>query len=313
MNRSWISKIESGTGFPLPDELRELYDRADGEFDSDCEGRPLRLMRSAEVIADFGALRDSTKLRSSCPFWVGWNGDHAAIFLDGPLIGRIYFWDHVHDYADDAVAYRSVKSLLDSMNAAAEEELDWYQMPTDYYVGNTDYFVNGAAICKEAKSTDIEADREALGELRNEYATAKIDDEYDDKHFAYNIMALTPLDETESVTDFLNSDDMYIQARACEVIGNRKFLPAIERLGHTARHARGNGQSAALAALGKIGTADALNEIVQGIPSFAKGMHHWIANAIQECGCSVRWEDDKFRTRHFQYQLPETDQWHKIE
>lgn len=309
MTPTWITAIESGIGLPLPDALRARYELLDGEIATD---RPFRLMRSDEVAAEWEACRQMANLRGLCPFWVGWNHDHAALYLQGPLVGRICIWDHVHNYPHESVAYRSVESFLQSMDAAAHEELDWYEMPTDYYV-ETSYYFHGAAVSKPAGPADIESDRRALAHLRNEYAAATIEDEFDEWYFAFNIMGLTPLADTDSILGFLDAEDMYVQERACAILGHRKFAPAVEPLAHLAAHGKGNGQTAALAALGKIGTHDALEAIVRSIGRFEKGLHWLIAKALEGCGCRVRWQDDKFRMRHYEYQLPHSDLWHKLQ
>lgn len=311
MTRPWIVEIESAIDAALPKELQVLYERADGESDATTEGRRMRLLSSAEAIRTYQEFSEISDLRNSCPFWTSDNGDYAAIFFAGPLRGRIYFWEHIKNYPSDPVAYRSTDSFLESLNAAAEEELDWYEMSTDYLV-DTSYYSHGAGVCKPATAEAIESDRQAFQAMLDLYRAGDFRDEYDEQFFAKNAIALAPPDATAAILEFLDSDDMYVQERVCKALGHRRYEPAVERLERLACEARGNGQTAAIAALGKIGNAAAREAILRSVAAFGPGQDFWLAKALDESGCETRFEEDKFRVRTYFYRLPSATEWSRL-
>ncbi len=315
---AWITRIEQHLGRPLVPDLRRLYAQSDGEAGEHgrpgpvSAGRPMRLMTADEVIETYDSFSGFVPLRGSALFWAGGNGEYAAVFLSGPLTGRVYIFDY--DGRNDSVAFRSAGSFVASLGEAAAEGADWQDLRTDYYV-DTEYFIRGDALCKPASEAETASDREAAALLRQEYATATIEDERDDHHYAMNIMALTPPAETASMLDFLDSDDMWIQERACNVVGHRKYEPVIAKLGTIARSGTTNGRGAALHALGRIGNAAALAEVLKSAPHFDRGAHYAVASALEACGCAVRKDhiDPRgVRTPDYLYQLPGETGCHKL-
>ncbi|HEV7282832.1 MAG TPA: hypothetical protein VGN57_21680 [Pirellulaceae bacterium] len=91
-----------------------------------------------------------------------------------------------------------------------------------------------------------------------------------------------------------------------------RYEPAVERLERLAFDVRGNGQTAAVAALGKIGTAAAREAILRSVPAFGQGHDFWLARALAESGCESRFEEDKFRTRTYFYRLPGEEAWRPL-
>lgn len=315
---AWITRIEEHLGTALVPELRSLYASADGEAGEHGRpgpasmGRAMRLLTADDVIEAYDGIRRFVPLRGSAPFWGGRNGEYAAVYLTGPLTGRVYVIDY--DGRNDSVSFRTVNSFVDSLNAGVAEDADWTDLRTDYYV-DTEYFIRGAAACKPATETELASDREAVAALRTEYASATIEDERDDYHYAANIMGVTPPSETESMLEFLDSDDMWIQERACNIVGHRRYEPVIKKLGTIAREGTTNGRPAAMAALGRIGTPAAVAEILESAPHFDKGSHYHVAGALERCGCAVRKDniDPKgVRIPDYLYQLPGDTTWRKL-
>lgn len=58
-----------------------------------------------------------------------------------------------------------------------------------------------------------------------------------------------PAEETATIVPFLDDDDMFIQERACELLGERRFAPAAGALRRIAREGMPNGRQAAKRAL----------------------------------------------------------------
>jgi hypothetical protein len=306
----WIAELESALGATLPSELRTLYEKGDGEKDLWPDKRPMRLLPSAEALADYRELSRSADLRGSCPFWVSDNGDRAIVFLSGPLRGRVGLWDSASGYPSEPVAYRSAASFVASLNEAAREGLDWYEMPTDYLV-STSYYSHGAGVCKPATAEEIESDREAFRAMMEAHESGEFG-EGDELFYAVNAIALAPPDGTGSLVRFLDSEDMYVQEPACTALGHRRYEPAIPRLAALAREPGGNGQTAAVTALGKIGTSAARDAILASVPGFSEGLDLLLAQALEATGCETRFDEDKFRRRTYQYRLPDAAEWNAL-
>lgn len=316
----WIARIESHVGAPLVPKLRELYKRRDGEEGGELEvwprwsiGMRMLLMPSSRVIGAFDSFASCVSMHGSCPFWAGSNGEFAAVYLEGPLTGRVYFW--ATDGRNDSVAYRSVDSFLETMDASVIAEKDWYEWPTDYYV-DSEYFFIDEGTYKPASEADIAADVEARRQLQAEYTTATINDEFDDFYYAFNIMGLTPMSETDSILPFLDVDDMWIPARAANILGQRRFEPAIAKLGEVARRGTNNGRTAALQALGRIGTRKARDQVLQSLSHFGKGEEYFVAQALRRCGCDVREENVDPRgisSSDYLFRLPQELQWRPMD
>ena len=77
-------------------------------------------------------------------------------------------------------------------------------------------------------------------------------------NYAYSIMALTPPERTDSLIEYTYDADFYVQERACELLGRRKFEPAVGRLAEVAAMNIANAPMRARWALAEIGTPDAL-------------------------------------------------------
>lgn len=253
MKNNAITQIERHIRLPLLPEIRALYERADGDlkWDKDCYGPvmgelPMRLMSSAEAIRIFDSYGSMIDLRGSAGFWEGMNGTYAFVYLTGPLQGRVYFWDY--DGRHTSIAFRSIDSFLQALEEDRHKQDDWYNIPTDYFI-DSNYFYHGKAVCRSASTADVALDLAAREELRCEYLPENIKDELDELHYASNIMALTPPDRTEEVIRFLNSEDMWVQERACEILGNREYHPAIDQLAEVVQNGMPNGRSAARRAL----------------------------------------------------------------
>ncbi len=93
-----LKSLEADLNVRLPSELWDLYQTIQDPLRS--ESSPFRLMSAEEVkdtreatnhfYSDFSGFN----WWNSCAFWSDDNSNYAGIYLDGPLLGRIYFLDH---------------------------------------------------------------------------------------------------------------------------------------------------------------------------------------------------------------------------
>jgi hypothetical protein len=108
---------------------------------------------------------------------------------------------------------------------------------------------------------------------------------------AAGLRFLPPAAETETLFPFLADSDYYIVAKACVVIGRRRWEPGVDRLADVALHGVSNGRTAAIGALGRIGTVAALQALVrvhETLPVLeVRGDWHLFARAFADCGCEV--------------------------
>jgi hypothetical protein len=244
----------------LPPDLHALY--ADG---GTCrigpESFPIaELLSPEEVIAETNQWKSVVRVERSWMFWRLRNGVFAAVFVEGPLRARVNIWNY--DGRPHSIGYRSTNSFVGAMRNAAKQGRDWYTADTDYYV-DTQHFYHGSGKLQEASDEDVASDLEARSRLEAEWNTNPSEDECDQQHYAFSYMALTPLDRTTELRPFLETADMWIQARACEILGHRRAQWAIPDLENVVKQGLPNGVNAAIDALGRIGSPDALAALQQ--------------------------------------------------
>jgi hypothetical protein len=127
--------------------------------------------------------------------------------------------------------------------------------------------------------------------------------------YACQLMTLTPYERTATLVAFTYEDDMYIQEKACTILGLRRWEPALPRLAELAEGGMVNARTAAIRGLGRIGTPDALRElerIHEALPAREAGSDwHMFANAFKGCGCEV----DRADLQNPKYREPGAVEW----
>ena len=240
-----LQLLEDALDCTLSDGLRALYEDHNGDDKARTEGiyLPLRLMPASEVIEthhfveEFGWASQGLRL-----FWYDGNSNYAGLYVSGPLEGRVCFIDH--EEPDLAPVYRTLHRFLDALLAGIKAEKDWYEFPGDY------------PALEPLAPSDAADDWTAAQRLRPQFEAAQ--DAQERINYAYCIMALTPPERTDSLLAFTYDNDFYIQERACELLGRRKFEPAVGRLAEVAAMHIANAPMRARWALAQIGTPDAL-------------------------------------------------------
>jgi hypothetical protein len=283
-----ISALQTGFSSALPDAIVSLYRDHDGMPLQ--RGRGLRLMpveEALELFATTGNELGCLEKGIRC-FWTDDNSNYAGVYATGPLKGKVCFLDH--ESPDYAPAFRSVESFLEELLHAIKSGHDWYEMTADYPSTN------------EAKPQEVIEDWELVKSIRPNYEHAANDDQR--AYWAMCIMALTPPAHTATLMEFLDVDDIWIPERACQILGSRKFEPAIEKFVALARAGKANSGIASLMALGKVGTLQCRELLISLAGELRPGVSIYIAKALEECGCEVGHTDGNWR-----YRLPESDKW----
>lgn len=235
-----VQSLETELGAQLPAPLRGLYgQRHDGQSASlAC----MSLMPPRDVIVIHRELSARMDMHGTCLFFSDGDADHAGVYVGGPLRGKAHFF--FHEEPDLSPRYRSVDSFVMTMRRSGR---DWSEMDTDY------------PAIQPPSSEESRADRELAGQMQASFE--KETDPLERVHYAYCAMVLTPPEDTASLVPYLRDDDMWIQARACAILGMRKYEPAVDELAEVALHGGHNGSMAALRALGCIRTRRAMQHL----------------------------------------------------
>ena len=232
----------------FPEDLLVLYQDHNG-MPASKEWLPMRLMSLEEVI-DFHkvVLEYGWDLWGLRIFWTDDNSNYAGLYITGPLAGKVCWIDHGE--IDPTPVYASVRSFLRTQLEALSEEIDWDEFPRDY-----------PALQPSSDPERIAQDEQILQTLWPLYEAS---DEDEHIYNAYCILALTPFGQIDTLLAFTYDPDSEIQARVCDILGQRRYEPAIDRIAEIVRHgAYPNGPGAAIRALGSIGSEAARARLLE--------------------------------------------------
>jgi hypothetical protein len=246
--RQALEAAEKELDCTFPESIRAWYEDHDG-MSASARWLPMRLMSLEEVI-DFHAvvLEYGWDIWGLRVFWTDDSSNYAGLYITGPLAGKVCWIDHSE--IDPTPVYASVRSFLRTQLETLSEEVDWEELPRDY-----------PAPKPSSDPERIAQDEQILQTLRPLYAAS----EEDERIFhAYCIMALTPFEQIDALLAFTYDEDSEIQARVCDVLGQRRYEPAIERLAEIVLHgAYPNAPGAAIRALGSIGSEAARARLLE--------------------------------------------------
>lgn len=225
---SQLEELETALGANLIDDLKRFYLDHNGEYyiKGSSQWLPFRLMAIDEVIDTHqytvaeGLATEGVRL-----FYSDDNGNYAAIYLEGPLSGKMC---HVnHEELDISPVYRSFCSFVQAVLDGAKNNKDWPDIERDYpafqpldkSLADHDWEIakNLRKMYNSIPSKYIPLSKSQMGDqLRT--------------RIAYSIMSLTPPDRTASLLEFLYDINPWVQEYACNIIGKRRYKPALERL-----------------------------------------------------------------------------------
>lgn len=294
-----VSALENRLGSPIPDDLRSLFRQGA------AEAGPGRLMRPTEVTRDYDLIQQTgINWRECFPVWTDDNSNYAALYLAGPLHGKVCFLDH--EEPDLSPAYRRLSSFLAALDVARSDDKDWYEMPTDYPIP-TDFYFHQNGQTSPSTASEETNDLEIVATLRSRLDQLPSTEDDERRYFCFCIIGLTPPKSLHAILEFLEDEDMWVQERAANVLGFRGFEPAISQLAKIALLGTGNGVTAAMSALGRIGTADCRDALLKCLPSRAAGYAAYLGGALRSCGCEATHDRGKWR-----YRLPGEKDWRVI-
>ncbi|MEK4428727.1 HEAT repeat domain-containing protein [Paenibacillus sp. FSL M7-0802] len=218
----------------LPDDMVEALH----VHSKEREGRnvQLQLMNEQELAEGIKWMGQIEVFKHIVPLWTDDHSNYVGIYVEGPLAYKLCYISH--EETDLSPAYRSAFSLITELEQ--NPALEWEQLRKDY--------PSGEDISTEQLAEDIRC----MNELR---ALLEKDSPVDDDvrcQLLYSLMAITPTCELDSLLPYLDDEDMYVQERACVLLGHHGYEPATELLKEVVKHGSPNGKLAARKALSMI-------------------------------------------------------------
>jgi hypothetical protein len=240
----------------LPEDLVTIYRDHNG-IQSDWDranwrlGFTFRLMSCEEVMANHQLLRDYEAEHpeywfplDARYFWMEGNSDYAGVYLSGSLAGKVCLYDH--EDPNFAPRFRSVANFCDWYNRYLAA-LNAMETPDDLHSWHNDNVSADYPLLEDAPETDA-ADLALAQELTTQF-NAITDRSYETRRYrhylGFSAMNLLPFSASNRLLEFTYNDDMWIQARACELLGKRRYLAAIPRLAEVVQEGTHNGRLAA--------------------------------------------------------------------
>lgn len=223
----------------LPDEVIELFRHVGGTQPH----YPLYLMSAEKVVRTIQECREDIAAGNDdyLPWHFGDGNKYLLLFDDrgsnflgihlaAPLAPRGFVLDHDEPNADPQ--FSSLATMIDAMCIAYEtaEVCDCTQVRRDY---------------PRLSPHDVSAEDRILS---RQLLSQHLNDE-DDVNAAFSAIQLSDPRDMEQLMPLLASDDMWISARVCELIGQRKYIAGIARMIDATVVGRGNRISASVVAL----------------------------------------------------------------
>lgn len=230
-----LTAFQKDLGAQLPVDLSSLYADHDGMLRA--PELPMRMLTHVESVRDTSAVRTQTDGlldATAALFWSDDNSNYAGVYLDGLLANRVFLLDH--EEPDPTPRFFDVRSFTQRLLAH----------PGDL-IGND---VRDYPAMRELGPTAAEDRRLGLDFLRAHAANPE------DAQSAFLALALLPPEDTHLLIPLLASQDMWVQERACVVLGKRRSTEATQPLLDVARGGQHNGQIAAILALKRIGASE---------------------------------------------------------
>lgn len=284
----------------LPAEIAALYlDHNGSQW-----GTPWRLMSIEEVVKMHRLFSDwaAYGLRF---FWNDNNSNYAGVYVSGPLAQRVCV--EIHDGHDLSPRFRSIRSFLEAVlpqkRSSEDEDEDEEEDVEMRFLGESDFDYPMTGPKGDPKQ--LADDWHAVQALQSLFASSRDDQRRD---YAKCMMALTPPQHTAAIVPFLDEDDMWLPERAANILGARKFEPAIGKLEEVALKGMMNGYQMSIVALGKIGTKASLQALIRINDAKICGHDYLLAEALEACGCETR-----SNAKGHAYRLPGSFTWVPIQ
>lgn len=292
-----IRHLEESLGCPLPEPLTALYSAFDGQ-DASQSALVFRLLPLDEVQA---LIQDGEWLDlppGGRAFFTDDHGNHAFVYLTGPLQGKMGLNDH--DEPSGEPVFRSVPSFLMHLVASGNRSMAW-----EFRGMSRDY----PALVDRHTPAELASDRALAAHYLQVWGERA--DEGERLAAARTVMALLPHQDSNQIIPFALAVDMGMAADACAQLGLREWAPAIPTLHQVALDGQQNARNAAGIALGMIPVPAAAHALVDVLRRRAPtAQTRMAAMALQQHGYTVVLETDgtgQVRERHDKPWIPFPD------
>ncbi|MCM3701384.1 HEAT repeat domain-containing protein [Paenibacillus macerans] len=197
----------------------------------------LRMLSHDEIAELHQFMSDMDEIfQSMIPIWTDDNSNYVGIYFKGPLSYRVCYLNH--EETDLSPAFRSAGSFIAALEQNPNH--DWDDLKKDYPQDQNNN--NESSV----------ADLQSIEQINHMLQTPALDDDVRSQYI-YSVLALTPYNHLDTLLKFLDDEDMYVQERACDILGYHKYLPAREKLRELLEHGMHNGRLAAKRALARLG------------------------------------------------------------
>ncbi|MFC9707242.1 HEAT repeat domain-containing protein [Paenibacillus sp. NPDC056933] len=195
-----------------------------------------RLMQSEEIIELLDDMAGIEVCHNMIPLWTDDHSNYIGLHVQGACQNRVSYISH--EETDIAPAYRSVSSFIRELKRNPHQ--DWDELKKDYPsdIELSRDQINEDLTCIQELNDVIESDQRLNEDVRCQYI--------------YCIMALTPKSHLNSLMKYVDDEDMYVQERACEIMGFHRYTPAREKLVEVSKEGMHNGKLAAKRALAQM-------------------------------------------------------------
>lgn len=220
---------------PLPEKVlsRLVAHYADQEQQDYC----LKALQAEEFREMLAYMEGFEVYQGIVPLWTDGHSNYIGLYVKGPLKYRVCYISH--EETDVSPAFRSVESFVEVLDK--QPEADWEELIKDYPVSGS------AGLNPE----QLAADLKSIDELQVIIEEPELDDDQR-RQYLFSLMALTSYNNLDSLLPYLADEDMFVQERACEIMGFHRYKPAYEKLKEVAEHGMHNGKLAAKRALSQI-------------------------------------------------------------
>ncbi|MCG7409428.1 HEAT repeat domain-containing protein [Paenibacillus sp. ACRRX] len=196
----------------------------------------LRLMEFDEIIETADFMSEMEVYQDIIPLWTDDHSNYIGLHFQGACKYRISYINH--EETDLSPSFRSISSFITKLEQ--HPNLDWDELKKDY----------PSEI--EFSNTELAEDSICIEELNKLISSNELINDDVRCQYIFSIMALTPKRDLDSLIKYLDDEDMYVQERACEIIGFHRYIPAKEKLTEVSKNGMHNGKLAATIALSRI-------------------------------------------------------------
>ncbi len=220
-----------------PDEVIYLYSQIGGT--EETIGAEFEMMSVSDLLEFYGSTQDDLSESQfgelldpslMLPIFVDCSGNYAGVFVGSPLRGRCF----IHDQDDrlNLPVFRSLGRMIQAFSRVHDtEDCNHYDLTGDYPVRDDSQLLPDD------------------GQISSDFLKEYFELQEPDIHLALLAMQLSPASDTDLLLRMLEEDDMWVQEKACELIGYRRFVGGIGKMVEVALQDENNATIAAIAAL----------------------------------------------------------------